>query len=220
MALRSYNQSLPNEKELLQALADLPTDDAEQKGDCPNTVQLRAFAVGESPKDGAERIMEHLAYCDACLARMKEIRPELPRKSLRPILLRNRLVFVLACLVLLVFGLWWGIRHRAAPMVATVNLQQITRGEDASLIHLDRNAHSLRLILPAGSIAGQYDVAIFSLSKSSSPLLFNSASTLFEGGTLTLTVPTSVTGFKPGLYLLGVRHTGATAWAKYSVTVD
>jgi hypothetical protein len=33
-------------------------------------------------------------------------------------------------------------------------------------------------------------------------------------------VPVSVTGFKPGLYLLGVRHTGAAAWAKYSVTVD
>jgi hypothetical protein len=220
MALRSYRQSVPNEKEVLQALADLPTDDFEQKGDCPNTVQLRAFAVGESLKDRVERIAEHLAYCDACLGRMKEIRAELPSKTFWPILFRNRAAFLLACIVLLAFGFWWGIQHRAVSMVATVNLEQVTRGEDDSLVHVNRNTHSLRLILPAGSVAGQYEVAIFSSSNTNSPLLFNSESTFFEGRTLTLTMPIDVAGFKPGLYLLGVRHEGAASWAKYSVAID
>jgi hypothetical protein len=217
MALRSYRQSLPNERELLHALARQPSDSGAQQDQCPSMAQLKAFAGGESPL--TDRPVEHLDHCDACLARMKEIRTELPNKNLRPIFFRNRPAFLLACAVFLACVCWWGIRDRTPPMVATVNLREITRGNDGSVIHLSRTVRAIRVMLPVNGVAGRYDVAIFGPADPNSPLLIDSGSTFYDDGGLTLKVSIAATGFKPGFYLLGIRHQGAS-WSKYSVTLD
>jgi hypothetical protein len=206
----------PNERELLQAAVEA----REATGSCPTTSQLISFAMGNYG-DGDPAISElkkHLEDCDSCIARLKAIRPPRGRQTLAPSFLKTRSFAAVAVALVVAAISFWAIRSQG-PLVATVDLRQVVRGIEPSSINLNRNADIIRVLLPAGSSDGDYDLGIFISTTAVSPIRLGATRATFENGDVVIRVAISLKELRPGPYLLGIRHAG-TEWAKYVVTVN
>jgi hypothetical protein len=206
----------PNERELLHTAIE----SREATGSCPTTSQLISFAMGNYLHDdpAISELKKHLEDCDSCIARLKAIRPPRGDQTLALNLLKTRSFAAVAVALVVAAISFWAIRSQG-PLVATVDLRQVVRGIEPSSINLHRNADIIRVLLPAGSSDGDYDVGIFSSTTADSPIRLGSTRATLENGNLVIAVPISLKELRPGLYLLGIRHAG-TEWAKYVVTVN
>ncbi|HEY6252325.1 MAG TPA: hypothetical protein VI685_20410 [Candidatus Angelobacter sp.] len=225
MSFRLLNRNqrrLPKEEELIQAEVRLrEAAESIELRNCPTFPQLRSFVAGEYP-DGdpiIENIMDHLRDCDSCLGTMTEIRRSTRGEKQIPQLGRSRLFLAAAAMLALAAICFWAIRTRTpSTAVAIVDLRQVTRSGEAPLISLSSQSRSIRVLLPGGSVGGNYEIGIFGLAAPLSPMLSDSARSTVENADTVIVVPISLNKVPPGPYLLGVRYSGSE-WKQYAVTI-
>jgi hypothetical protein len=215
--LQRRRNRFPTKKELFDV--DLRVREATQS--CPTASQLRSFAMGEYIKEDPtyQELREHLADCDRCIAILTKIR--LPRnRQARTLGFLRRKQSLVALAAALIFGAisFWAFHDRTSSTSVTVDLRQVMRGDQSLPIALPRQATAIRVLLPAGSAIGDYDLAFFALEARMTPILVGSGRANPENGDLVLAVPISLKALSPGPYLLGIRHTGD--WKQYAVTVN
>lgn len=216
-------QRFPKEGELIQAEARLrEATGPVQRSNCPNYSQLKSFAAGEYAQGNptVETIMDHLLDCDSCLATMAEIRTRASSEKRLPIRGRRRLFLAGVAVLALAALCFWAFRTRTpSTPVAIVDLRQVTRGNEDSSIALHRESRAIRVLLPVGSAAGDYTIAIFGSAAPLNPILLASArSTVGDGEVVVIVVSISLKQLRPGPYLLGVRH-GNSKWHQYAITI-
>ena len=174
--------------------------------------------MGEYPKEdsGFELLKMHIADCDRCISILKEIRPPHQVQPVALRLLTSKALFVAVLALLIAVGSFWFFKS-IGPSIETVDLRQVTRGVEAPPIDLHRNATSIRILLPRGNPADDYEAGIFSLTSRLAPIRAASGHANVENQDVVLTVPLSLKDLKPGAYLLGIRH--GSEWAEYTINV-
>lgn len=224
MSLHFPNRSrrwIPTERELQQAeLRIRETAAPEQIGNHPARSELERFVAGRySEGDLAiKRILDHLHDCNVCLATMAAIRSGSKRDEAIPKPARNRLLLSAAVVLVLLAILFLANRAPAPSTVATVDLRQVTRGQEEYSIIVDRTSATIRVLLPIGSTGGHYDVGVFSLATLSTPILLASAQSRIENGDEVIAVSIPIKQLQPGRYLLGVRSSGSQ-WRQYAINI-
>lgn len=211
-------QRFPKEEELIKAEGRL-REATEPVNDHPSRSQLESFAAGQYPEaePTVKILWAHLHDCDSCLATMAEIRGGARNEQREPILGSRKLVLAVVAVVLAAIC-FWAIRARTPlTTIATVDLREITRGNETSSILVKRDSRVIRVLLPRGSPSGTYVVGIFGSTNPWSPLLAGYAQTSVENGDLVVAVSISLKELPPGTYALGIR--GDAEWKKYAVTI-
>ncbi len=223
-APQSFQDDVPSEAELIAAERRIEEPEILDLANCPSDLQLRGFAAGEyREKDPVLLlILDHLSECDACMAKMAAIRIRRQNES-HALRSRKRAVFLaFGAALILVLVAFLAIRSRTSSQVAVIDLRDITRGNDTSSASVDiglrSNTRLIRILLPIGSNAGDYDLAVFDPSFRKSPLLSVSASTRDDNGNLTIEATLPRANLRPGSYLLGIRQV-TKEWTYYPLTI-
>lgn len=211
----------PKETELQQAEARLRQVAApEQFANHPTRSELDRFAAGQYPEGDPKikAIFEHLHDCEDCLATMAEIRGR-ARPLEQPTVLGRYRLLVSALVVLVLAAIFFlALRAPKPSPIATVDLRQVTRGQEGSSIIVSRESPAIRVVLPVGGATGNYEIGIFTSATPSAPVLLSSAESRIEDGDEVIAVSIPLNKLKPGPYLLGVRS-GSSEWSQYAINI-
>lgn len=220
-----FRQDLPREDELIATDRRIAVKAAvdDTHGICPTNAQWVFFVAGRFNETRAAGLAEHLAECESCTATLAEIRSGQRASGRR--FSRNKLVFAAIAAVVLVVALLaaWLMRGWPPSETAIADLRNVTRGIDNtsrdSGVTLHRKTRLLRILLVPQQVEGKYEIAVFSPTDLSSPVLTRSASSTRETDSLVLEVPVIVSNLQPGPYLLGIRHDNSQ-WVYYAIRIE
>jgi hypothetical protein len=214
MTRRSYDEA---EKELMQALADLPVGSGPVEI-CLTPELLRSFFDGLVTDEKVQRqILAHLSTCPTCRHKMSELRK-------RRLHLKWAACMVAAVIVIVVAILWiwpkWNAPHKDFPEIAVVDLgPKITRGIEDLPIKVSHTTRRFRIVLPSGSAAGSYEVALLAPQAKDSPILTTAAETEVANERQQLNINLDLESLPAGSYLLAIRH-GNSGWVYRTLLVD
>lgn len=214
-------QRFPKEEELIKAEGRLrEATERKEIQDHPSPLHLKSFAAGHYVEGGPkiETILDHLSECDACLATLAKMRSSLLNEQQMSILRRSRLLLAVIAVLVVAAVCFWVIRVRTPSTVATIDLRQVTRGDEASSVTVYRESRVIRVLLPVGSAGGNYEVGVFSAAAPLTPVLLGSGRSTVESGADTVAVSISLKELRPGPYLLGLRY-GSSNWKQYAITI-
>ena len=214
-------QRFPKQEELIKAEGRLrEATEREETQNHPSPLHLKSFAAGHYAEGGPkiETILDHLSECDSCLATLAKMRSNLQNEQQMAILGRSRLLLAVIAVLIVAAVCFWTIRVRTPSTVATIDLRQVTRGDEASSVTVYRESRVVRVLLPVGSTGGNYEVGVFSPAAPLTPILLDSGRSTVESGDLAVAVSISLKELRPGPYLLGLRY-GSLSWKQYAITI-
>lgn len=219
--LNRDRRRFPKEEELIKAEGRLreATGRVEIR-DHPSPLHLKSFAAGHYAEGGPkiETILDHLSDCDSCLATLAEMRSSLHSEEQIAMSGRSRLLLAVIAVLIVAAVCFWAIRTRTPSAVATIDLRQVTRGDEASSLTVYRETRVIRVLLPVGSTGGNYEVGLFSPAAPLTPILLVSGRSTVESGDVAVAVSISLKELRPGPYLLGLRY-GSSNWKEYAITI-
>jgi hypothetical protein len=193
----------------------------ERKG-CPakSALEVLASLPFERPIEGDPN-WEHVTHCSECYREFLELRSTLGRRN------RNRqrafkwgLAGVAAAVVvaLLLFARSWSQGESKRPQNAelaayrpvTINTDSMTRsatgGGEKKPFFLDRDREQLKIQLPVGSKAGNYEFRL--RDQTGQMVLTRTAMAAIEEGVTAFVVRVDLSELKPGRYEMDVRQVG------------
>jgi hypothetical protein len=205
------------EKELIQALADLPVGNRPAEI-CPIPDLFRSFFAGSVRDEKIQRqILAHLSTCSTCRYKMNEL-----RKRRLHLKWAGRMV---AAIIVIVAAILWVWPRRNTPQkdsqeIAVVDLApKITRGIEDLPIKVSHTTRRFRIVLPSGSAAGSYEVEILAPQAKDSPILTTAADTEVANQRQQLNISLDLESLAPGPYLLAIRH-GNSGWVYRTLLLD
>jgi hypothetical protein len=200
-----------------------------QRTGCPKPDVLKRLAQGTMKLEEAETWLDHFSRCSPCFCDFESLRSQAKRR--RQFIWRGAAAAVI--LVGAIFGLWtMGSRHKEVQSVQTARTLQISlHFEDftsqrdpedephPSLQRLPAKAASLLIYLPAGSEAGNYEIAIFNTRAGGVPLATFAGKAEIEDGTAVLRTSADLSSLPPGDHILALRLLGGR-WRYLPVAVS
>jgi hypothetical protein len=205
------------ERELLQALADLPAGNRPVEI-CPIPDLLLSFFAGSVTDEKTQRqVLAHLSVCPTCRHKMSELRK-------RRLHLKWAVRMVAAVIVIVAAILWaWPRRtapHKDSQEIAVVDLApKITRGIEDLPVKVSHTTRRFRIVLPSGSAAGPYEVELLAPQAKDSPILTTAADTEVANGRQQLNIRLDLESLAPGPYLLAIRHRNS-GWVYRTLLLD
>jgi hypothetical protein len=199
---------------------------------CPGSSALEALASlpFEQPVE-ADPHWKHVTHCSECYREFLALRANADnRKSIRDRAFKLGLVGIATVLVLVVvfFGRGWVHDESMRPQNAElagyrpviINIDSMTRsatgGGEKKPFFLDREREDLRVQLPVGSKAGNYEFRL--RNQTDQTVLTQVAAATIERGVTAFAVRVDLSGLKPGQYKMDVRQVGWD-WNYFPVTV-
>jgi hypothetical protein len=214
MTRHNYDEA---EKELMQALADLPAGNRPVEI-CPIPDLLRSFFAGSVTDEKIQRqILAHLSSCPACRHKMSGL-----RKRRLQFKWAGRVVAAAIVIVAAILWVWpkWNAPHKDSPEMAIVDLgSKITRGIEDLPVTVSHTTRRIRIVLPSDSAAGSYEVELLAPQAKDSPILTTVADTEVANARQQLNISLDLEGLAPGPYLLAIRH-GNSPWIYRPLLVD
>jgi hypothetical protein len=204
------------EKELMQALAAIPVENRSREI-CPTPDLLRCFFAGSVTEESIQnQILSHLSVCLKCRHMMTELRVRR---------LRLRWAVRLVAAILFIAAILWTWPKRNAQVhsqeVAVVDFgpSDVTRGIEDHPIKVSHSTRRLRIVLPAVSPAGSYQVELLEPQAKDSPILITSAVTQGANQRQELNISVDLERVRFGPYLLAIR-TGNSNWMYRTVLIE
>ena len=214
------------ERELLEAARTYPF--VRTTGDrCLSAEVLQAFSKGSiQDEDTRNEILAHLRGCPTCIATLTQFRKATEvvqaRQSFWHGHSRRLATALVAIIVLTLILLLWPARLswlRRHTEVAVLDLRDasITRSVERPAATLSRYATSVRILLPAETPTGTYEVAFF-IRISDPPMLKASgvATSSASGTNIFVHLDAQLS---PGKYILGLKNK-VSEWKYFSVQVN
>jgi hypothetical protein len=200
-----------------------------QRTGCPKSDVLKRLAQGRMKLDEAEVWLDHFSRCSPCFCDFEELRSHTKRR--RQFIWGGATAAVI--IVGAILGQWMtGWRHRESPSIQTAQTLQISLHfenvtsqrdpefePDTSLQQLPRKTISLSIYLPAGSEAGNYEIAIFSMRVAGVPLTTFAGKAEIESGRAVLRTTADLANLEPGARVLALRLPGGR-WRYFPVVVS
>ena len=214
-------QTEVTEEELMKALASRGSDVHE--GSCVTPEVLNLLAMGRlEDEQSRANALRHFAVCDLCAKQLAQIKKSLQVRSTEETAETRRPVrkgYVIAFVAtLFIAGVLWIVPRvdwtGPSSEIAVLDLRNdmLTRNVNPPFT-IAHNARHLRIILPARSYDGEYDIEVF--SRDGSSILKSSGVSKLSDDTVEILAAADFRAVQPGRYRLELRHNGSKPEAHF-----
>ena len=186
---------------------------------CPGSDVLKRIASHEMPLSEAEKWLDHLGSCSPCYADFKRLQEAHDSRR------RRILLATAAGILLAIAATGWALLHKRSEslmaQVAVLDLRDRSpaRGAEANPaeppLEISRRVSRLKLYLPLGSSAGEYEVRISAVEEHKAVFGARGSASNQQGITL-LALDIDLSPASRGLYVLQIRK-GDSEWSSYSL---
>lgn len=188
---------------------------------CPDAEVLKKIAAREMPLSEAEKWLDHLGSCSPCYLDFSQLRAAYRQR-------RTRMTLAAAAAMLLAAAVTgWTLLHKqnenltAQSALLDLRDRSIARGAEPNPaeqpLEISRRVSHLKIYLPVGSSAGDYEVQI--LGRGEKVLFITKGTAGKQEGITSLTIDTNMSSANEGLYVLQLKKAGTGAWASYPLQV-